>query len=53
MLQGLPNQLALLTSNLPSGYHENAVGKGPIIDAIEEIKTCLDMFTSSLKRDSN
>ena len=25
------------------------LAKGPIIDAIEEIKTCLDMFTSSLK----
>ena len=50
MLQGLPNQLALLTSNLPSGYHrEMQLAKGPIIDAIEEIKTCLDMFTSSLK----
>ena len=50
MLQDLPNQLALLTSNLPSGYHrEMQLAKGPIIDAIEEIKTCLDMFTSSLK----
>ena len=50
MLQGLPNQLALLTSNLPSGYNrEMQLAKGPIIDAIEEIKTCLDMFTSSLK----
>tara|TARA_B100000941_G_scaffold137193_1_gene97229 strand:- start:33 stop:542 length:510 start_codon:yes stop_codon:yes gene_type:complete len=50
LLQGLPNQLALLTSNLPSGYHrEMQVAKGPIIDGIEDIKACLDIFTFSLK----
>lgn len=50
LLQGLPNQLALLMTNLPSGYHrEMQLAKGPIIDAIEDLKSCLDMFTFSLK----
>lgn len=50
MLQGLPNQLVLLTSNLPSGYHrEMQLAKGPIIEGIEDLKACLDMFTFSLK----
>lgn len=50
LLQGLPNQLALLMTNLPSGYHrEMQLAKGPVIEAIEELKSCLDMFTFSLK----
>ena len=50
ILQGLPNQLALLTSNLPSGYHrELQLAKGLTIDGIEDIKACLDIFTFSLK----
>ena len=50
IIQGLPNQLALLTSNLPSGYHrELQLAKGLIIDGIEDIKACLDIFTFSLK----
>lgn len=50
LLQGLPNQLALLMTNLPSGYHrEMQLAKGPIIEAIEDLKSCLDMFTFSLK----
>ncbi len=50
LLQGLPNQLALLTANLPSGYHrEMQLAKGPIIDAINELKACLDLFTFSIK----
>ena len=50
LIQGLPNQLALLTSNLPSGYHrELQLAKGLIIDGIEDIKACLDIFTFSLK----
>jgi argininosuccinate lyase len=49
-LQGLPNQLAFLTSNLPSGYHrEMQLAKGLIIEGIADIKTCLDIFTFSLK----
>ena len=35
-LQALPNQLTLLTTNLPSGYHrELQLAKGPIIEAVE------------------
>ena len=50
LLQGLPNQLALLMANLPSGYHrEMQLAKRPIIEAINELKTCLDLFTFSLK----
>jgi argininosuccinate lyase len=48
-LQGLPNQLALLTTNLPSGYHrELQLAKGPIIDAVQELKSCLDILLFSL-----
>ena len=50
LLQGLPNQLALLMANLPSGYHrEMQLAKGPIIEAINELKACLDLFTFSLR----
>ena len=48
-VQALPNQLALLTSNLPSGYHrELQLAKGPIIEAIQEIKGCLEILLFSL-----
>ena len=48
-LQGLPNQLTLLTTNLPSGYHrELQLAKGPIIDAVQELKSCLDILLFSL-----
>ncbi len=48
-LEALPNQLALLTTNLPSGYHrEMQLTKGPIIEAIQEIKSCLEILVFSL-----
>ena len=48
-LQALPNQLALLTSNLPSGYHRDLqLAKGPIIDALQELKACMDILLFSL-----
>ena len=48
-LQALPNQLALLTTNLPSGYHrELQLAKGPIIEGVQEIKACLDILLFSL-----
>ena len=51
LLQGLPNQLALLMINLPSGYHrEMQLAKGPIIEAINELKSCLDFFVFTLKK---
>ena len=51
LLQGLPNQLALLMTNLPSGYHrEMQLAKGPIIEAINELKSCLDLFIFTLQK---
>ena len=48
-LQALPNQLALLTTNLPSGYHrELQLAKGPIIEAIQDLKACLEILLFSL-----
>ena len=51
LLQGLPQQLALLTSNLPSGYHrEMQLAKAPLVDAFQEIKACLEMMHFSLSK---
>ena len=51
LLLGLPNQLALLMTNLPSGYHrEMQLAKGPIIEAINELKSCLDLFIFTLQK---
>ena len=48
-LQALPNQLTLLTSNLPSGYHRDLqLAKGPIIEAVQELKACMDILLFSL-----
>lgn len=48
-LQALPNELAMMSTNLPSGYHrEMQLFKGPIMQAIDEIKSCLSMTTSSI-----
>lgn len=50
-LQALPNQLALLISNLPSGYHRDLqLAKGPIIDAVQELKACMDILLFSLPK---
>jgi len=51
LLQGLPQQLTLLTSNLPSGYHrEMQLAKAPLVEAVQEIKACLDMMRFSLSK---
>ena len=51
VLQSLPNQLTLLTSNLPSGYHRDfQLAKGKIIDAIEETKACIEIILFSLPK---
>ena len=45
-LQSLPTEVALLTSNLPSGYHRDfQLMKEMLFPAIEEAKSCLDMMT--------
>lgn len=50
LLQALPSQLSLLMANLPSGYHrEMQLAKGTIIEAVEDLKSCLEMFAFSLK----
>lgn len=49
-LQAIPNQITLITTNLPSGYHRDLqMVKAIIIPAIQEIKSCLEMMTFSLK----
>ena len=45
VLQGLPNQLTLLTNNLPSGYHRDMqLTKELIFPAIESMKECLEVL---------
>ena len=49
-LQAIPNQITLITTNLPSGYHRDLqMVKALIIPAIQEIKSCLEMMTFSLR----
>jgi len=49
-VQAVPNQLALLTANLPSGYHrELQLTKEIIVPAIQELKSCLEMMMFSIK----
>ena len=44
-LQALPNELALLSSNLPSGYHRDMqLTKEILFPAIEELRSCLQMM---------
>ncbi len=43
-IQSLPNELTILTNNLPSGYHRDLqLTKEVLFPAIEELKTCLEM----------
>ena len=49
VVQSLPNQLALLMSNLPSGYHrELQLTKQPLLEGLETINSCLDILLFSL-----
>ena len=51
LIQSLPNQFIILTSNLPSGYHrEFQLTKGPIINGIKELKSCLRMMIDTLPK---
>ena len=48
-LQALPNELILLTSNLPSGYHRDLqLLKEKLFPAFETLKDCLQMSTLML-----
>jgi len=49
-LQTVPNQLILITNNLPSGYHRDLqLVKEVIVPAIQDLKACLEILTFSLK----
>ena len=49
VLKASAHQLNLLCSNLPSGYHRDLqISKGMIIEAFDEVKTCIEMMIHSL-----
>lgn len=51
VLQGLPNQLTLLTTNLTSGYHRDLqLTKALLLPAVEELRACLEITTYSLSK---
>lgn len=48
-LQALPNELSLLTTNLPSGYHrEMQLTKEILFPGIESLRACIGMFLLAL-----
>jgi argininosuccinate lyase len=50
-IQSLPNQLSVLLTNLPSGYHRDLqLTKNLLIPAMQELKACLDITAFSLKK---
>ncbi len=50
-IQAVPNQLTLITNNLPSGYHRDLqLVKEIIVPALQDMKACLEMMTFSLKK---
>lgn len=49
-IQAVPNQLTLITNNLPSGYHRDLqLVKEIIVPAVQELRACLEILTFSLK----
>ncbi|QBA65047.1 argininosuccinate lyase [Muriicola soli] len=51
VIQALPNELSMMLTNLPSGYHRDLqVTKNSLIPAFQELKACLDMTTFSLRK---
>jgi len=51
VIQALPNELSMLLTNLPSGYHRDLqLTKNSLIPAIQELKACLDITTFSLRK---
>lgn len=49
-IQALPNELTLLTNNLPSGYHRDfQLTKEGLFPAIQSLKDCLIMFDFMLQ----
>lgn len=50
-IQALPNEISLITANLPSGYHRDLqLIKENFIPAFEELKTCLRIATFMLDK---
>ena len=50
-IQALPNELTLLTNNLPSGYHRDMqLTKESLFPAIKELKDCLTMTKFMLEQ---
>jgi argininosuccinate lyase len=48
-IQSVPNELSLLTNNLPSGYHRDMqLTKEILFPAIEDLKNCLGMMVLML-----
>lgn len=49
-IQSLPNELTLLTNNLPSGYHRDfQLTKEIVFPGIQDLKDCLSIFEFMLK----
>jgi len=49
-IQAIPNQLTLITNNLPSGYHRDLqLVKEIIIPALQDMKACIELMTFGLK----
>lgn len=49
-LQSIPNELALLMTNLPSGYHRDVqLTKEILFPAVEEMKNCLIILTEAIQ----
>jgi argininosuccinate lyase len=49
IIQGIPNQLTLLTNNLPSGYHRDMqLTKEVLFPSIQQLKDCLHILAFAL-----
>lgn len=49
-IQAIPNQINLITTNLPSGYHRDLQAVKPLmISCIQDIKSCLEMLHFSIE----
>ena len=50
-LKSLPNEFLIMSNNLTSGYHRDLqLYKGKIIQAINEIVNCIEIFNYSIKK---
>jgi argininosuccinate lyase len=51
VIKSLSNEFNIISTNMTSGYHRDMqLYKSKIIDAIETIKNCLEIFSSSIKK---